>query len=88
MSASPSVESPEAPEQDPWEPQERDWKEFAEQAQERDLSYMFESILDTTCPKCGHKVGALIIDGPDPVFADVQCPRWDVCGHIWNERIA
>lgn len=88
MSASQIVENTEATEQDPWEPAERDWKSYREQADEVDLSYMYESILETVCPKCGQTVGALIIDGPDPVFVDVQCPRWDVCGHIWNERIA
>lgn len=45
------------------------------------------AILETDCPECGRHVGALIKDGPDPVFADVTCPR-DVCGHEWSERVA
>lgn len=57
------------------------WKEYAE-PEGRDLS---GALLETDCPGCGRHVGALIIDGPDPVFVDVECPR---CGHGWTERTA
>lgn len=46
-----------------------------------------DAFLETDCPGCGRHVGALIKDGPDPVFADVTCPR-DACGHEWSERVA
>lgn len=44
------------------------------------------AILETDCPECDRHVGALVIDGPDPVFVDVACPHGD-CGHRWTERI-
>ena len=44
-----------------------------------------DAILETDCPSCGRHVGALIKDGPDPVFADVGCFQ---CGHEWSERVA
>lgn len=71
------------------EPEERHWKEYAEQYDEA-VSYaqhMAGGLLDCTCPSCGRHVGAFVVDGPDPVFADLVCPR-DVCGHEWMERTA
>lgn len=60
-------------------------KQVAEQRAEIvDLTGAFVA---TVCPSCEHTVGAFVIDGPDPVFADVQCPR-DVCGNEWSERVA
>lgn len=50
-------------------------------------SHMDDALLETICPGCGHLVAAFIVDGPDPVFADVVCPR-DVCEHEWSERVA
>lgn len=71
---------------DPWAPVERDWKEFLEPALAFDNSKFDRAFLDTTCEACGKHVNALIIDGPDPVFVEVQCPR-DVCGAVWSERV-
>lgn len=72
---------------DPWAPAERDWKEFVEPLL-HDVPKKFDrAILETDCPSCGRHVGALIIDGPDPVFVDVACPHED-CTHQWPERIA
>lgn len=71
---------------DAWEPRERDWKAFAEQAAEHDLHPFDDAIRQTECPKCGKWVGAIVIDGPDPVFVDLRCPRTDVCGEVWSER--
>lgn len=62
-------------------PTERDWKEFVE-PRGRDLSH---AILETDCPGCEKHVGALIVDGPDPVFADLVCP---LCGHEFTERVS
>lgn len=62
-----------------------DWKEYV--APPADMSQLADAILETTCPGCGHLVGALIVDGPDPVFADVVCPR-DVCQHEFSERVS
>lgn len=72
---------------DPWAPVDRDWKEFAEPALGQESRSFDHAILETDCPKCGRHVGALIIDGPDPVFVDVQCPHVE-CGEVWNERFA
>ena len=65
-------------------PADRDWKEYLE-PHGRDLS---DGIRKTECPKCGKWVGAMVIDGPDPVFVDLKCPRTDVCGEQWSERVA
>lgn len=60
-------------------------KQVAEQrAEVVDLTGAF---LETVCPNCQYTVGAFVIDGPDPVFADLQCPR-GVCGHEWSERVS
>lgn len=61
-------------------------KQVAEQRAEPtpDLKGAF---LETVCPNCQRTVGALVIDGPDPVFVDLQCPR-DLCGHEWSERVS
>lgn len=74
---------------DVWAPRERDadWKEFAEPAAAHDSSQFAGAIFETDCPGCGHHVGALVIDGPDPVFVDLACPR-DACEHEWSERVA
>lgn len=64
---------------------EPDWKEFV--APPADMSPLKGALLETDCPKCGRHVGALIIDGPDPVFADLVCSRVE-CGHLWTERTA
>lgn len=61
-------------------------KQIAEQRAEPALDLM-GAFLDTVCPCCARKVGALVIDGPDPVFVDVQCPRVE-CGHEWSERVS
>lgn len=45
------------------------------------------AFLETDCPGCGWHVWAFIVDGPDPVFVDVVCPR-DPCNHEWAERVA
>ena len=82
-----------AAEVDPWAPAERDWKEHVEQSMSHDSSKFDHAILETDCPKCERHVGALIIDGPDPVFVSLVCPR---CGHgddrndgpEWVERVA
>ncbi|QXE28912.1 MULTISPECIES: hypothetical protein [Microbacterium] len=59
-------------------------KQVAEQRAEAvDLTGAF---LETVCPSCDRTVGALVIDGPDPVFVDVQCPLAG-CGHEWTEAI-
>ncbi len=63
----------------------RDWKEFV--APPADMSPLKGALLETDCPKCGRHVGALIIDGPDPAFADVQCP-YKECAAEWTERTA
>lgn len=73
---------------DAWEPREPDWKEFAEQAAEHDPRPFYEAIRERECPGCGKWVGAIVIDGPDPVFVDLRCPRTDVCGEVWSERDA
>lgn len=78
---------------DPWAPAERDWKEFAEPAAAHDSRPFDHAILETDCPGCGRHVGALIIDGPDPVFVSLVCP---LCSHgddrddgpEWVERVA
>ncbi|MEW2459851.1 hypothetical protein [Microbacterium sp. K41] len=44
------------------------------------------AFLTTICPGCGHDVNALVVDGPDPVFADLVCPRVG-CGHEWTEAV-
>lgn len=62
-------------------PREPDWKEFV-RPEVRDLSH---ALHETDCPNCGRHVGALIVDGPDPVFADVECPQ---CHFPWTERVA
>ena len=67
---------------DDWERWERGWKEYIADRR-RDMSHV---ILETDCPGCERRVGALIIDGPDPVFVEVQCPR-DVCAKRWTERV-
>lgn len=60
-------------------------KQVAEhRAEAVDLTGAF---LETVCPSCDRTVGALVIDGPDPVFVDLQCPR-DLCGHEWTERVS
>lgn len=41
-------------------------------------------LLETECPGCRHDVYALIIDGADPHFIDLMCPR-DICGTEWTE---
>lgn len=45
---------------------------------------MVGGLLAPQCPKCEMTVGAMVMDGPDPVFADVQCPA---CTHVWSERV-
>ncbi len=45
------------------------------------------AFIETVCPLCDKQVAAFVIDGPDPVFVDLQCPR-DPCGHEFTERIA
>lgn len=69
------------------EPVERDWKEFAEQFDGHDSSQFDDAIRETECPKCGKWIGAIVVDGPDPVFIDLKCPRTDVCGEQWSERV-
>lgn len=44
------------------------------------------AFLETVCPECGRTGCAFVIDGPDPVFVDVECP-YDNCRHRWAERI-
>lgn len=61
-------------------------KQVAEQRVEPAPDLM-GAFLETVCPNCRRTVGALVIDGPDPVFADVQCPRVE-CGHGWSERVS
>ncbi|MFF3029114.1 hypothetical protein [Microbacterium sp. NPDC057944] len=46
----------------------------------------FDDVRETDCPECGRHVHAHIIDGPDPVFIDLACPR-DLCRHVWSERV-
>jgi hypothetical protein len=41
--------------------------------------------LETDCPRCGWHVWAHIVDGPDPVFIELVCPR-DDCKYEWWER--
>lgn len=67
---------------------DRDWKEFLEPALGHDPAPFDDTIRTTVCPSCGRWVGALVIDGPDPVFTDLRCPRTDVCGLVWSERAA
>lgn len=62
-------------------PADRDWKSYLEPGW-RDLSH---TIFLIDCPGCEKHVGALIVDGPDPVFADLVCP---LCSHEWNERVS
>lgn len=64
---------------------EPDWKEFAEQFAAHDSRPFDGALIETVCPGCGRTVGALVIDGPDPVFADVQCPHKE-CAAEWTER--
>ncbi|MCT1395634.1 hypothetical protein M4D51_07830 [Microbacterium sp. p3-SID338] len=64
-----------------------DAKQVAEHRQEFDPHQFDGAFFETVCPSCEHTVGALVIDGPDPVFVDVQCPRTG-CGHEWTEQIA
>ncbi|MCK2024610.1 hypothetical protein KZC52_16905 [Microbacterium sp. kSW2-24] len=61
-------------------------KQVAEQRTEPAPDLM-GALHGTICPNCQRTVGALVIDGPDPVFVDLQCPR-DVCGHEWSERVS
>lgn len=68
---------------DPWEPAEKDWKEYVEPMLDR--PHFDHAFFETDCPGCHKHVGALVVDGPDPVFADLTCP---LCGHEWAERIA
>ena len=70
---------------DPWAPAEKDWKAYAETMLDRPS--FDHAIFETDCADCGKHVGALIVDGPDPVFVDVACPHED-CTHQWPERIA
>lgn len=52
-----------------------------------DMSRSFDrASIGTICPSCGHHVWAHIIDGPDPVFVTLACPR-DACRHEWAERV-
>lgn len=62
---------------------EPDWKDYVPgRLGSRDMN---GALLETDCPECGRHVGALVIDGPDPDFADMQCHP---CGAIWNERVS
>lgn len=61
-------------------------KQVAEQRTEPAPDLM-GAFLETVCPNCHRTVGALVIDGPDPVFVDLQCPRAE-CGHKWSERVS
>ncbi len=61
-------------------------KPFLEQRAEVNLRGD-EAFHETDCPRCEHRVGAFIVDGPDPVFADLVCPR-PSCAHEWAERVA
>lgn len=78
-----SVHVPAVPETDVF----GDAKQVTEQRQEFDPRQFDGAFLETVCPSCDHTVGALVIDGPDPVFVDVQCPRAG-CGHEWTEQLA
>lgn len=44
------------------------------------------AFLATVCPGCGHEVHAFVVDGPDPVFVDLACPR-PACGQEFTEAI-
>ncbi|QNA93225.1 MULTISPECIES: hypothetical protein [unclassified Microbacterium] len=44
------------------------------------------AFLATTCPGCDHDVSAFVVDGPDPVFVDLVCPR-PSCSHEFTEAI-
>lgn len=65
---------------------ERDWKEYAEQRMGHEGRDWGHAILETECPSCGRRVGALIRDDDDR-WKNVVCPR-DVCGHVWTEEVA
>lgn len=66
---------------DPWDPfTAAKW--VAETEPPPDMRHAF---LDTTCEACGKHVGALIINGPDPAFIEVQCPH---CAATWWERVS
>lgn len=41
------------------------------------------ALLETVCPKCGMRVGACIINGPDEGWIEVECPA---CRHQWEEE--
>lgn len=69
---------------DPWSP---DWKEWIEPRFAHDSSRFDDAFRETECPACGRQIGAFVVDGPDPVFVDLVCPR-DVCGHRFTERIS
>lgn len=64
---------------DPWD---ADW--FLDAKRQKEDWVRHEPFEDAfaylDCPHCERHVGAFLVDGPDPVFADVQCPR---CGHRW-----
>ena len=64
---------------DPWDV---DYFEAAKQQKEawHVPRPIVDAFVEEDCPGCERHVGALLIDGPDPVFADVQCPR---CSHVW-----
>lgn len=62
-------------------------KDVREAREPLDADAFDGAFLETTCPSCGKHVSAFIVDGPDPVFADLVCPR-DECGHEWSERVA
>lgn len=66
-----------------------DAKRWRESQMEREDAWRgFEgSNLEVDCPECGWHVWAHIVDGPDPAFVELVCPR-DECEHEFSERVA
>lgn len=57
-----------------------DWDEATYYAQR-----LAGALLETTCPNppCGMRIGALVIDGPDERWTELECPA---CRHRWTEE--
>ena len=61
------------------------WLETQAEIDERTRTFEGSNI-ETTCPGCGWDVWAHVVDGPDPVFINLVCPR-DNCNHEFTERV-